>query len=116
MKKITDYNAELDLNFKKMHSRSKRYTPFQLALFITSVIIIFFFRSPHNDFFYSASILLSIWIYLFIHIKIRTIICLYLRDKNTYIYDKFKPYWSYVRGYYPLANINLFKYNQKRFK
>lgn len=113
MKKITDYNAELDLHFEKIFSRSKRFNIFQIVLFIPSVILILFFWPLDKGFISSVCILLPIGVYLFIHTKIQAIICLYLRDKNTYIYDKYKPYWSYVRGYYPLANINLFDLNKK---
>ncbi len=109
MKKITDYNAQLDLHFESMLKSSKIYVVLQEVLFVVMLFYYSCFFQFDKSGISSICIPLSFISFVFIHVKIQTIICLYLRDRNTYIYDKYKTYWSYVRGYYPLSNINLFR-------
>lgn len=112
-RKITDYKLELDLHYGTMMSLSKKYVQIQAFLLILMIPFFLFFFKFDKSGFSGISILLPFWSYIFIFTKIQAIISMYLRDRNIEIYNKYNNHWDYIRGYYPLASINLRKLNDE---
>ncbi len=96
-----------------MLSRSKQYVGFVIATSLVLLLLIFQFFNRNNEGVFMICLLLLGITYTLIHNKIQIIVCMYLREKNIDIYDKYKSNWKGIRGYYPLASINLFKLNKK---
>ena len=107
MKKIDNYIAELDTYYIRLVNRSKFFIVQQILLSVLWVAHLIALKNLSQ---YSIIYVpVGFWIYMFVNEKIRTIISMYLKDRNAAIYNKYKMDWSGIRGYYPLANVNLFK-------
>jgi len=107
MKKITDYNKELDVHYERMQFLSKNYVVFQIGLTILIVLGLFFLKDARG--YIAIPFVLSYWVFIFIHTKIQTVITLYLKDRNVAIYNNYASPLGFVRGYYPLRKVTLIK-------
>lgn len=104
MKKITDYNTELDLNYNRMLYVSIGYLIFMLIATVVLGMYIVDIGKPLN---YAVIwVPAPVWPFWVIYIRQQVVISMYLKDRNPDLYDKHKIKSYYMRGYGDLVNVS----------
>jgi hypothetical protein len=103
--KVTDYKEELNSSGEKMISYADKYVTVQIVLDVIVILCLLFIRKPIQITFMSVP--LSWWLFVFTYSRMQIILSMYLKDMNKDIYSNHETMFNSIRGYYPLAAVNV---------